>query len=79
MATFLSVVFFSRLCEPFMESGAVNYKLLLTSLGMSMWNGKTTSVNKGLGLIERLVQDVFRKRKTHPAGTYLFSLSKSTP
>ncbi|XP_058252475.1 EF-hand calcium-binding domain-containing protein 6 [Hemibagrus wyckioides] len=49
----LSDTHFKKLCEPYMESGAVNYKLLLTSLGMSMWNGKTKSVNKGLGLIER--------------------------
>ncbi|KAK3564762.1 hypothetical protein QTP86_025272 [Hemibagrus guttatus] len=44
---------FNKLCEPFMESGAVNYKLLLTSLGMSMWNGKTKSIKKGLDLTER--------------------------
>ncbi|XP_017330552.1 EF-hand calcium-binding domain-containing protein 6 isoform X1 [Ictalurus punctatus] len=49
----LSDSHFNKLCEPFMESGAVNYKLLLTSLGMSMRNDMTKSVNKGLSLIER--------------------------
>lgn len=33
----------------------MNYKLLLTSLGMSMRNDMTKSVNKGLSLTERLV------------------------
>ncbi|XP_060782724.1 EF-hand calcium-binding domain-containing protein 6 [Neoarius graeffei] len=49
----LSDSHFNKLCEPFMESGAVNYKLLLMSLGMSLRNGKTKSVHKGLCLIER--------------------------
>ncbi|XP_026802202.3 EF-hand calcium-binding domain-containing protein 6 [Pangasianodon hypophthalmus] len=49
----LSDSHFNKLCEPFMESGAVNYKSLLMSLGMSMRNGKTKSVNKGPSLIER--------------------------
>ncbi|KAF4091133.1 hypothetical protein AMELA_G00033480 [Ameiurus melas] len=43
----LSDSHFNKLCEPFMESGEVNYKLLLTSLGMSMRNDMTKSVNKG--------------------------------
>ncbi|GAA6101273.1 EF-hand calcium-binding domain-containing protein 6 [Tachysurus ichikawai] len=48
----LSDSHFNKLCEPFMESGAVNYNLLLMSLGMPIRNGKTKSV-KGLSLIER--------------------------
>lgn len=51
---------FSRLCTPFMESGAVNYKSLLTSLGMCTRKDETKSVNKDLHLIQRLVSRLFR-------------------
>ncbi|KAM9470710.1 EF-hand calcium-binding domain-containing protein 6 [Clarias gariepinus] len=49
----LSDSHFNKLCTPFMESGAVNYKSLLTSLGMCTRKGETKSVNKDLHLIQR--------------------------
>ncbi|KAF7707601.1 hypothetical protein HF521_018819 [Silurus meridionalis] len=49
----LSDSHFKKLCEPFKKSEAVNYKLLLASLGISLRSDKIKSANKGLNLIER--------------------------
>ncbi|TSQ92613.1 EF-hand calcium-binding domain-containing protein 6 [Bagarius yarrelli] len=49
----LSDSHFNKLCEPFMEAGAVNYKLLLTSLGIFVRNDKAETVDRGISLVER--------------------------
>ncbi|XP_036423841.1 LOW QUALITY PROTEIN: EF-hand calcium-binding domain-containing protein 6 [Colossoma macropomum] len=50
----LSDSHFNKLCEPFIESGGVNYKLLMMSLGLSKIR-KIRSANKSPSIIERSV------------------------
>ncbi|KAL7862888.1 hypothetical protein SRHO_G00118720 [Serrasalmus rhombeus] len=49
----LSDSHFSKLCEPFIDSGGVNYKLLMMSLGLSKRSGKIRSANKSPSIMER--------------------------
>ncbi|XP_051548732.1 EF-hand calcium-binding domain-containing protein 6 isoform X2 [Myxocyprinus asiaticus] len=44
---------FSKICEPFLEEGGVNYKMLLKSLGVPEKTDGTECINKDLCIIER--------------------------
>ncbi|KAI4880704.1 hypothetical protein NFI96_018440 [Prochilodus magdalenae] len=44
---------FNKLCEPFMETGRVNYKLLMKNLGISKRSGRIRTDNKSPSFMER--------------------------